>query len=140
MPNELLYLYTKIELMMSPVAKEKLTRFQLDFFAMAARYTTEEVLEILSDFGLSESDSDGEDDTGVSSYLNSNSLDLGEVEALGRAVDSQQLVRTASNRAPSSVALSLLDSMDEGEVEEDFQGDNSLYVEKQGLVMPGIAK
>ena len=54
---------------------------------MATRFTTEEVIDLLDEFGLSESDSDDEEDPGVSSYLGSGSLDLQQLQSLSTVVD-----------------------------------------------------
>ena len=54
---------------------------------MATRFTREEVIDLLDEFGLSESDSDGEEDPGVSSYLGSGILDLQQLQSLNTVVD-----------------------------------------------------
>ena len=83
------------------------------------------MIDLLDDFGLSESDSDGEEDEGVSAYLGSGRLDLEEVQALERVVGSERLASDGGEVAHSGVASALLDSTDEERMEEDFLGENN---------------
>ena len=89
---------------------------------MASRFTAEEVADLLDNFGLSESDSDEEEDPGVSSYLGSGSVDVQQLQSLREVVDGGDSVSQPSQLAPCTVASALLDSTDEEEREEDFLG------------------
>ena len=91
---------------------------------MASRYTAGDVLGLLDEFGLSDSESDEEGDGGVSAYRGKASVDLEEVAALGDAVTSERLASSSREAALSDVASAFLDSSDGEGMEEDFQGEN----------------
>ncbi len=91
---------------------------------MATGYTAAEVLDLLGEFELSGSDSDEEDDYGVSAYRGNPSIDPEEVQALGRAVTSERPASPGGGAGPSTVASAFLDSSDDGGMEEDSQGKN----------------
>ena len=91
---------------------------------MAARLTASEVLDLLDTWELSESDSEGEEDSRVTAYRGTSIVDPEEVQALGEAVSTQALGVAGSEAGPSTMASAFLDSSDEEDVEEDFPGKN----------------
>ena len=91
---------------------------------MAPRYTAAEVLDLLDEFGLSDSESNEEGDGGVSAYRDNSSVDLEEVAVLGDAVTSERLASSSREAALTDVASAFLDSSADEGMEEDFQGEN----------------
>ena len=91
---------------------------------MAERLTAVEVLGLLDDFELSDSESEGEEDSQVTAYRGSSIVDPEDVRALGEAVSTQAPGSTGRETASSSLAPAFWDSSDEEGMEEDFQGKN----------------
>ena len=95
---------------------------------MAARLTAVEVLDVLDDFELSESESEGEGDSGVTAYRGTSIVDPEELQTLSEAVSTPTLGSAGGQAAPSTIASALWASSDE---EEDFQGKNKHRIEKK---------
>ena len=66
---------------------------------MASMYTAADVLDLLDEFGLSDSESNEKGDGEVSAYRGNSSVDLEEVAALGDAVTSERLASSIREAA-----------------------------------------